>query len=195
MIYVWLGIGLAVIFAIIGYIADKKGYFGNNKAKEVKEEFVNFDELSKPKEEIKKPKEEDISSSFDTLPDFEMPKVETKPEVNNEIDEDLYAPFGDQNVVKEEIKDSSSVSEVEEDNYTQNFVDVDKIETEAHDIINEDDKVAVSDLMKSQYDLNFEVEGAEETTDGEDIFVKAEKEEAEANKTKENEEINDMWNF
>lgn len=178
---------VAIILAFIGYVADKNGYFAK---KEENLETVDFSELSRPKEEVvQKPKEEDISGNFDELPDVadtydELPKVE----VEEEVSEDLYAPFGDQEVEIANSSDNFGVEEVEENNYNQSFVDIEKIESEAIDINNEEDKKAVDDLMKGQFELEFEM--PEDEKPKEEI-----KKQEEEKKKKEDDGITDMWKF
>lgn len=193
--YLWILLALAVIFfAYIGYSAEKKGYIGKKKKKE-DDTLVDIDELIKPKEEktsVQEEHEEDLSASFDVMPEFTKPKEE--PKVEEDISEDLYAPFGDQNV--EEAKSSSSVDEVVEDSFNQDFVDVAKIEAEAKDIHNTEDKKDVADLMKSdgQVSMDFEVEGATADAPTDNIFDKVAAEDKKEKKEKE-EVVDDMWKF
>ena len=196
--YLWILLALAVVFfAYIGYSAEKKGYIGKKK-KKGDDTLVDIDELIKPKEDkptVQEEHEEDLSASFDVMPEFkkqEEPKEEAK--VEEDISEDLYAPFGDQKV--EETKPSASVDEVVEDNFNQDFVDVAKIEAEAKDIHNTEDKKDVADLMKSdgQVSMDFEVEGATTDTPTDNIFDKVAAEDKEEKKKKD-EVVDDMWKF
>lgn len=190
--YIWIILVILglVVLAVIGYVADKQGYFGKKNKEELDDDLVDFSELSRPKEEEAntiKAKEEDISSNFDELPDVSKDEMEFETLPSTETEEDLYAPFGDQ-AVKEEVKDLNNVVEVEDDTYNQSFVDIEKIESEAIDINNEEDKRDIEDLMRGQFDMEFEMEE-----------VKEEKEEKkkETNKTKKTEDdgITDMWKF
>ena len=200
----WIIIIIVVlaVLAIIGYKAEKKGYF----IKEVKDEdLVDFSDLSKPKEEIKEvekveeePKEEvDLSSSFDEMPDMNtLPEVATeeKKEEVIETEEDLYAPFGDQ--VFDDIKPTNnemnnSVEEVVDNNIDTSYAN--EMEKNSKDITDKNNKKALKDLMQSQgnFDFDFNVEGATEDTK-ETFDVKEDKEEK---KKKEEEELKDMWNY
>ena len=68
------------------------------------------------------------------------------------------------------------------------FVDIEKIESEAIDINNEEDKKAVDDLMKGQFELEFEM--PEDEKPKEEI-----KKQEEEKKKKEDDGITDMWKF
>ena len=196
--YLWILLGLVVIFfAYMGYSAEKKGYIGKKKKKE-DDTLVDIDELINVKKEpvtpTAKPAEEDLSASFDVMPEVEKkeePKEEPKEE---DILEDLYAPFGDQKI--EEKTPTTSVAEVEDKNYSNDFVDVNKIEAEAKDIIDNEGKKDVADLMKSdgQMDVGFEVEGASSEPEPDNIFEKVAAEDKETKKKKA-EEVDDMWKF
>ena len=200
--YLWILLGLAVIFfAYIGYSAEKKGYIGKKKKKD-DDNLVDIDELIKPKDEqvvVDENKEEDLSASFDVMP--EVTKKEEKKEepakVEEDISEDLYAPFGDQKIEAPKESANAVVEEVEDKEFNQDFVDISKIEAEAKDIKNSDDKKDVADLMKadSNMGLNFEVEGATNDTPQDDnVFEQVAKEEKE-NKKKKEEQVDDMWKF
>ena len=199
----------AVVFAIIGFIAEKKGYIGHKKQED---DLIDFDELSKPKDgeaevrPIEKPQEEDLSKSFDEMPDFNsLPTVEKQEEVtSSDVSEDLYAPFGDQTfetnnepVVQSEPTNKGNVNEVVGD-FKQSFVDVNKIEQESKDINNAEDKRGIMDLMQDQgnIDYDFVVEGAEQGEKSdlpsfEEVLVDEEKDK----KAKEEEELKNMWNY
>lgn len=200
----------AVIFAVIGFIAEKKGYIGNKKQED---DLIDFDELSKPKEgyiepkPVEKPHEEDLSKSFDEMPDFNsLPTVEKKEEASqSDVSEDLYAPFGDQTFnsnsettfTSTESTNKENVNEVVGD-FQQSFVDVNKIVKESKDINNTEDKKDVMDLMQDQgnIDYDFVVEGAEtdkksDLPSFEEVLVDEEKDK----KTKEEEELKNMWNY
>ena len=196
--YLWILLGLAVIFfAYMGYSAEKKGYIGKKKKKE-DENLVDIDELINAKKDtvvVNKPAEEDLSASFDVMPEVVKkaePKVETKEE---DISEDLYAPFGDQKIEAPTVA-SSSVDEVEENNFNQEFVDIAKIESEAKDIITGDDKKDVADLMKTDtsIDTGFEVEGATKEVAQDNVFDQVAQEEKKTKKKKE-ETVDEMWKF
>lgn len=192
---------IIIILAIIGYMAEKKGYF----IKEVKDEdLVDFSDISKPKEETEviekveeKTKEEDLSSSFDEMPDMDtLPEVakeeKEEPEVI-ETEEDLYAPFGDQ--VFDDIKpinnEMNVVEEVVDNNIDTSYAS--EVEKNSKDITDKNNKKALKDLMQAQgnFDFDFNVEGANEDTK-ETFDVKDDKEEK---KKKEEEELKDMWNY
>ncbi|MBR3523727.1 MAG: hypothetical protein IKN87_03475 [Bacilli bacterium] len=206
--YLWIILGLAVIFfAYMGYSAEKKGYIGNKK-KKADEDLVDIDELLNSKKDtvkVEKPVEEDLSSSFDVMPTAKsedlsssfdvMPDVPKKEEKQEEdISEDLYAPFGDQKI--EAPAPSVSVDEVEDASFNQEFVDVAKIEAEAKDIINGDEKRDIADLMKSDGTVSsdFEVEGATKEPEPDNIFEKVAAEDKKKKKKKE-EVVDDMWKF
>ena len=197
----------SVFLAVIGFIAEKKGYVGNKKSED---DLIDFDELSKPKETTAEPvqveaKEEDLSHSFDEMPDFNnLPEAQEVKTEESDISEDLYAPFGDQVIEKEEKKvedikpiSKGEVGEVVSDDFKQSFVDVAKIEKESKDIKNEDDKKGVMDLMQDQSDMNFDfvVEGAEETKKEDAPAFEAVIDTEKDKKEKEEEELKNMWNY
>ena len=198
--YLWILLGLVVIFfAYMGYSAEKKGYIGKKKKKD-DDNLVDIDELIKPQEEkVEAPdknKEEDLSASFDVMPEVakkEEPKEEAKAE-EEDISEDLYAPFGDQEVATP--KTEEGVAEVEDKEFNQEFVDINKIETEAKDINNDENKKDVADLMKadSNIDMSFEVEGATSDMPQDNVFEEVAKQEKKSKKKKE-EQVDDIWKF
>lgn len=201
----------AIGFAVIGFIAEKKGYIGKKKQED---DLIDFDELSRPKEgetevkPVEKPKEEDLSKSFDEMPDFDsLPTVEKQETVEqSDVSEDLYAPFGDQTFATNESTAVSyseptakgNVNEVVGD-FKQSFVDVNKIEQESKDINNAEDKKGIMDLMQDQgaMDYDFVVEGAEEKEEKSDMpsFEEVLVEEEKDKKAKEEEELKNMWNY
>ncbi len=197
--YLWILLGLAVIFfAYIGYSAEKKGYISKKK-KQDDDNLVDIDELIKPKEEVDSKvdinKEEDLSNSFDVMPEITKNEEEKKTEaVEEDIPEDLYAPFGDQKV--EVQKENTGVEEVEDKEFNQDFVDINKIEAEAKDINNSEGKKDVADLMASDSHINtdFVVEGASDDIKTDNIFETVAAEEKKEKKKKE-ENIDDMWKF
>ena len=172
-----------IILALIGYVADKNGYFDKNINDEL--ETVDFSELSKPKEEETTKKEEDISSNFDELPDVGTEIKDEYSELPTEEMEDLYAPFGDQEI---QTNDTSVVDEVEEDLYNQSFVDVERIEAEAIDINQEEEKKKVEDLMRGEFDMEFEMPEDEKKEKIESI-------EEQSEQKSEDDGITDMWKF
>ena len=199
--YLWILLGLAVIFfAYIGYSAEKKGYIGKKKKKD-DDNLVDIDELIKPKDEqvvVDENKEEDLSASFDVMPEFKKEEKKEEPaKVEEDISEDLYAPFGDQKIEAPKESTNAVVEEVEDKEFNQDFVDISKIEAEAKDIKNSDDKKDVADLMKadSNMGMSFEVEGAtNDTLQDDNVFEQVAKEEKE-NKKKKEEQVDDMWKF
>ena len=197
--YLWILLGLAIIFfAYIGYSAEKKGYIGKKKKKS-DDTLVDIDELIKPKEETTKPvenNEEDLSNSFDVMPEITKNEEEKKTEtpVEEDISEDLYAPFGDQ-IVSESEK-NTGVEEVEDETFNQDFVNINKIEAEAKDINNVEDKKDVAELMASdsRISTDFVVEGASDNIKSDNVFEKVAAEEKKSKKKKE-EVVDDMWKF
>ena len=205
--YLWILLGLAVIFfAYMGYSAEKKGYIGNKK-KKADDDLVDIDELINNKKDtvkVTKPVEEDLSASFDVMPETNkedlsasfdvMPEVKKEQKPEEDISEDLYAPFGDQKV--EAPVPSTNVDEVEDASFNQGFVDVAKIEAEAKDIINSDGKKDIADLMKSDGTISsdFEVEGSTKEPEPDNIFEKVAAEDKKKKKKKE-EVVDDMWKF
>ena len=205
--YLWILLALAVVFfAYMGYSAEKKGYIGNKKKKS-DDDLVDIDELINNKKEIvkvTKPVEEDLSASFDVMPETKkevlrtsfdvMPDVKKEQKMEEDISEDLYAPFGDQKI--EAPAPVANVDEVEDASFNQGFVDVAKIETEAKDIINGDEKKDIADLMKSDGTISsdFEVEGASKEPEPDNIFEKVAAEDKKKKKKKE-EVVDEMWKF
>ena len=195
--YLWILLGLVIIFfAYMGYSAEKKGYIGKKKKKE-DETLVDIDELINAKKEevvVNEPKEEDLSASFDVMPEVAKTEVKKEEPKEEDISEDLYAPFGDQKIEEKPV--STNVDEVEDGSYNQSFVDVNKIEAEAKDIIDGDGKKDVADLMRSDGNMGmgFEVEGATSEPEPDNIFEKVAAEDKEAKKKK-TEEVDDMWKF
>lgn len=194
----WILLGLFVcLFAYLGYYADKHGHLGKKRKAKSNNTLVDIDSLIKPKEEkINEVKNdsEDLSSSFDVMPEVQTEqKANTKEaEIMNEIPEELFAPFGDQHVDNRGA--SQNITEVVDENHQQEFDKIDEIEKNAKDIYDDSDKKDVSELMKGEekIDMNFEVEGTSEETKDDNVFANNKKGKE---KDKNNEEIDEMWKF
>ena len=194
--WMWILLVLAIIgFGYIGYYAEKKGYLSKEKKDDSSKKLVDIDELSKNKKNEEKVEtkkvEEDLSDSFDVMPEVSKESESTKTEeVSEEIPEELFAPFGDD---AQEVTPAADVSEVVENDYNQEFVNLDNIVENAKDINNSENKKDVSELMKGeeQIDLSFDVEGSSDSVKTENIFAGKKK----AKEEKKEEVIDDMWKF
>lgn len=194
-----------IIFTYIGYYVDKKGYLNKNKKEKNNDELVDIDELGKQKSEIvdkDKNIEEDLSSSFDVMPEVKQE------EIQNDIPEELFAPFGDQvfekksNEVSKDTSDNykvseektNDVSEVVSDNYNNEFSNIDEIKNNAKDIKSSNNKKDVTELMKGeeQIDLSFDVEGSSDSIKTENIFADSK---GKDKKKKKEEAVDEMWKF
>lgn len=193
--WIWILLVLAIIgFGYIGYYAEKKGYLSKEKKDNSNDKLVDIDELSMNKANKVEPvekKEEDLSNSFDEMPEIDnQPETNKKEEVSEEIPEELFAPFGDE----EPVSEKADVSEVVENDYNQEFVNLDSIVENAKDINNTENKKDVSELMKGEekIDLSFDVEGSSDSTNTKNIFA----DKKNKNKEEKKEEvIDDMWKF